>query len=61
MQLLTTQQAAESLGISRRTLENMRLKGNGPVYTKIGSLVRYPEAQLEAWLLSNQRSSTSAP
>ena len=59
MELLTTKQAAEILGISDRTLESMRLKGTGPVYTLVGKLVRYPKAKLDEWLYSNQRTCTS--
>jgi excisionase family DNA binding protein len=59
MSLMTTKQAAELLSISHRTLESMRLKGGGPVYTKVGRLVRYPSAAIDEWLLLNQRTSTS--
>jgi excisionase family DNA binding protein len=59
MILLTTTQAADFLGISKRTLDGMRLSGRGPVYVKVGSLVRYPSTDLDEWLLSNQRRSTS--
>jgi len=59
MILLTTTQAADFLGISKRTLDGMRLSGRGPAYVKVGSLVRYPATELEEWLLSNLRKSTS--
>lgn len=59
MSLMTTQQAAEKLGISKRTLEGMRLKGSGPSYVKVGRLVRYTDELLEQWLLSNLCNSTS--
>lgn len=59
MDLLTTKQAAELLGISDRTLAAMRLSGTGPVYVKVGWLVRYPKNKLEEWLVSHQRISTS--
>lgn len=59
MVLLTTTQAAEFLGISKRTLDGMRLSGRGPVYSKVGRLVRYPQAELERWIVQNQRLSTS--
>ena len=48
--LLTTVQAAEWLGTSRRTLEDWRLRGGGPVFRKLGRrLVRYAPADLEAF------------
>ena len=59
MDLLTPKQAANALGISHRTLQSMRLSGQGPTYVKVGRLVRYPKARLEEWLLAHQRVSTS--
>ena len=59
MKLLSTSQAAELLGISKRTLEAMRLSGRGPCYTKIGRLVRYTDELIEQWVQSNLRTSTS--
>ncbi|MGA9665975.1 MAG: helix-turn-helix domain-containing protein [Gallionella sp.] len=59
-QLLTNEQAAEFLGgIRPNTLEGWRLKGVGPAFYKIGRLVRYDQADLEAYLESQKRSSTS--
>ena len=37
---LTTAQAASYVGLSRRTLEKMRITGNGPAYRKHGRYVR---------------------
>jgi excisionase family DNA binding protein len=59
MSFMTTQQAADKLGISKRTLEGMRLRGGGPAYVKVGRLVRYSDELLEQWLLANQVGSTS--
>jgi excisionase family DNA binding protein len=59
MSFMTTQQAADKLGISKRTLEGMRLRGGGPAYIKVGRLVRYSDELLEQWLLANQVGSTS--
>jgi excisionase family DNA binding protein len=59
MQYLSTQQAAEYIGISPRTLEAMRLSGRGPIYTTAGRLVRYSLMAIDKWLYSNQRRSTS--
>ena len=60
MSFMTTQQAADKLGISKRTLEGMRLRGGGPSYVKIGKLVRYTDELLEQWLLTNIQNSTTA-
>ncbi|ADK83488.1 DNA binding domain protein, excisionase family [Desulfarculus baarsii DSM 2075] len=58
---LATPQAAELLGISRKTLEKWRLVGGGPSYCKVGRLVRYTSDDLQAWLDSRRRVSTSDP
>ena len=43
--LIDTKTAANILGISRSTLENMRYAGNGPAHIEIGRSVKYrPEA-----------------
>jgi len=59
MHLLSTKQTADLLGVSHRTLEGMRLTGNGPAFIKVGRLVRYDMATVEAWLLAHQHPSTS--
>lgn len=50
----TTKGAAEYLGLSNRSLEDMRIRGTGPRYYKIGSgprsPVRYTLEDLDAWL-----------
>ena len=55
---LTTAQAAHYLGISERTLEDMRGMTGGPVYRKHGSTVRYHILDLDAWSETNKRAST---
>ena len=57
--LLTTEEAAAWLGLSPRTLECYRIRGEGPRFRKIGRWVRYLEADLEAWLGECARISTS--
>jgi hypothetical protein len=39
-----------TFGISRRTLQNWRVFGRGPIYRKFGNSVRYDIADLEAWI-----------
>ena len=41
-----------SFGIPRKTLQNWRLLGRGPVYRKFGNSVRYDVADLETWIQS---------
>jgi len=41
-----------SFGIPRKTLQNWRVFGRGPVYRKFGNSVRYDVADLETWVQS---------
>jgi hypothetical protein len=58
-ELLNTDQAAERLRVSPRTLEKFRVLGAGPKFFKIGRLVFYSAGTLEEWKLSRLRRSTS--
>ena len=60
-ELLTTEEAAEDLRNSPRTLERYRVTGEGPRFLKIGKLVRYRRSDLVAWRDSRERRSTSDP
>ncbi len=52
--------AAEYLGLSASTLAKMRLRGDGPIYSKAGPrVVVYDLADLESWLTARKRTSTS--
>ncbi|MDZ4790885.1 MAG: helix-turn-helix domain-containing protein [Hyphomicrobiales bacterium] len=61
--LLTTIEAAEYLRLSPRTLEDMRVTGNGLSYYKLGpgkrSKVVYRREDLETWLGGFGYASTS--
>ena len=58
--VLRTPQAAENVGLSSSTLEKFRLNGNGPPYQKAGpKIVVYRPEDLDAWLSSQRRRSTS--
>jgi predicted DNA-binding transcriptional regulator AlpA len=60
--VLRTPDAARYLGLSGSTLEKMRICGNGPVYRKAGpKIVVYHTEDLDAWLASGRRTSTSDP
>ncbi len=49
-------EAAEYIGLSASTLAKMRLRGDGPVYSKAGPrIVLYDRADLEAWLAARKR------
>lgn len=59
--LLKTKDASELLGMSKSTLEKLRLTGDGPVYVKRGKSVFYTRKDLDEWIASNRRTSTSDP
>lgn len=57
---LTTEEAAEYLNISKKTLEAWRVTGGGPKFSKIGSRVRYKIEELNAYADGNTFPHTSA-
>lgn len=57
--LLTEVEAAERLSVSFRTLQQWRVTGGGPRYTKIGRLVRYTPSDLAAFVEAGARANTS--
>ena len=58
--LLFTSEAAFLLGLSPRTLETLRLKGGGPPYISVTKkAVRYRRSDLDQWIESRCRKSTS--
>ena len=49
-QTLTTQEAAQLLGIDKRTLDNWRSLGRGPAYCRHSKrLIRYRRVDIEAY------------
>ena len=59
MNLLSQREAATMLGLSPRTLERFRCTGFGPAYRKPGRRVLYRPADLDTWIASSVRHSTS--
>jgi excisionase family DNA binding protein len=58
--LLTVEDAAARLKISKHTLNRWRGTGEGPPYIKSGPrLVRYNQGALDAWAQDRTRSSTT--
>jgi excisionase family DNA binding protein len=61
--LISTQQLAERLGVSLRTLERMRHTGEGPAFHRVSGGMRrgrvmYREGQVRAWLDRREYRST---
>ena len=59
--LLTESEASLRLGLSVRTLQKWRLQGNGPRFVKLGHAVRYDPADLDEYISTARRTSTSDP
>jgi predicted DNA-binding transcriptional regulator AlpA len=57
--MLLTREAADLSGLSKSTLDKMRVFGGGPPYLKIGRRVVYDPVDLDQWLASHRRKSTS--
>ncbi len=48
--LMRSDAVAEYLGVQIPALEKWRQLGTGPDYVKVGRLVRYKKAAVDAWL-----------
>jgi len=55
VKLLTDREVAALTGAARSTLAKMRLRGDGPLFVRVGTAIRYPEDSLSAWLASLPR------
>lgn len=59
--LLTPAQLGEYLGLTVGALAQMRYRGNGPKFIKLGGKqVRYRESDVQAWLDQQTRDRTPA-
>lgn len=58
---LRTPEAAAYLGLSKSTLEKLRLTGEGPRYAKLGKICVYDLADLDSFREARKRHSTSEP
>lgn len=57
---LNTSESAAHVRLSRATLERLRVKGGGPAYINpVPDRVVYTVEDLDAWMESRRRSSTS--
>jgi excisionase family DNA binding protein len=57
--MLTTQQAADLLGVSKSFLDKARVKGDGPPFHRIGSAIRYNPVDVYEWANGFRYTSTS--
>lgn len=56
---MTVQQAADYLGLAVSTLNKWRCLGGGPVFLKMGRAVRYRQKNLDSYIETAERQSTS--
>jgi hypothetical protein len=57
--LLDTEQAARFLGLAVRTMQNWRVRGEGPAFLRVGRSVKYAPHEIAIWLNSRRFRSTS--
>ena len=57
--LLSVEEAATYLGLSASTLNKKRLTGDGPAYLKLSRKCSYAVADLDLFIASKRRRSTS--
>ena len=55
---LTPDELASRYRIPKPTAAKWRWNGSGPAFVKLGSRVLYREADVEAWIAANLRTST---
>jgi len=59
--VMTEGSAADTLGLSPRTLQRWRVEGRGPAFVKLGKKVGYTEAALRRYVEASERTSTGEP
>jgi predicted DNA-binding transcriptional regulator AlpA len=57
--VLTPKEAAHRLKLSASWLAKARMRGDGPLYIRVGRAIRYTEGALLQWMKSHTRTSTS--
>jgi predicted site-specific integrase-resolvase len=59
-ELMTQDEVAALFDITTPVLANWRSAGKGPLYVKLGGRVKYRKTDVQAFINSNVRQSTSA-
>ena len=57
---LTIAEAAELLRVRRRTLDNMRWRGTGPIFRRHGGRIVYQRDELLAWSAERRARNTGS-
>jgi excisionase family DNA binding protein len=58
--LLTVEETADLLRVSKSSLDKWRILGSGPRYTRVGRRIRYRSSDLAQFIDSRTQASTSA-
>lgn len=58
--VLVVGEAAAYCRLSKSYLNHLRVSGSGPAFLKMGSAVRYRRCDLDSWIESRLKRSTSA-
>lgn len=61
MELMDVQQTAQYLKLARSTLAKMRVRGESPVFVRVGRRVLYAVQDVDQWVAARRRRSTSDP
>jgi predicted DNA-binding transcriptional regulator AlpA len=62
VRVISEAEAAARLSLSRRALQEYRLRGTGPVFVRLGERrIGYSISDLDTWVNSRRATSTSAP
>lgn len=59
MEVLNVIKAADYTGLSKSSLDKLRVYGGGPLYIKVGARVVYDRVDLDAWLVGKKVANTS--
>jgi predicted DNA-binding transcriptional regulator AlpA len=59
METLNVPQAAKYTGLSKSSLDKLRVYGGGPLYIKAGARVVYDRIDLDTWLIGKKVANTS--
>jgi predicted DNA-binding transcriptional regulator AlpA len=59
MNALNVKQASEYTGLSKSSLDKLRVYGGGPLYIKVGARVVYDRFDLDTWLKGKKVANTS--
>ena len=52
--LLSTKELSEYPGVAVSTIVEYRMNNSGPIYAKLGHLVRYKKSDVDAWVDSRK-------